>query len=331
MEMAKWVVIGGLGFIGSRLVKRLLHEEEEVVVVDNTVFTPVPPTVHKYQEKRYEFVYRTKFVKQHAHQRPGFALIQKSIISEMDVGKLNADYIIYAAGPSVPEIVHRNTMRGMTDMMGGVLNTLDHLINRDNTKNIVYLSSSMVYGDFQYTPIKEEHPTLPLEIYGTYKLTCENLFRNYQQRHGTPYTILRLSGVYGPGDGNGRVIETLMDNALKGIPLTVRDNMADFTHVDDVVDGIMRAARRTWAGTFNLSSGQGTKISEVAEHISNNLVFGTEINYVKEESWRPKRGALNIEKARNAFQYNPRYDWKTGANSYFEYLKRRQDLIYDKV
>ena len=331
--MAKWVVIGGFGFIGSRLVKQLLREEEEVVVIDDADFTPVPPTVDRYREKRYEFNYRTNFYP--ANSRKGrisaAEIVQKPIVSDIDVGKYNADYIIYAAGPSVPAEVHRNTMRGMNDMMGGVLNTLDHLINRDNTKNIVYLSSSMVYGNFQYTPIKEEHSTLPLEIYGTYKLTCENLFRNYWQRHGTPYTILRLSGVYGPGDGNRRVIEILMDNALKGIPLTVRDNMVDFTYVDDVVDGIMRAAYRAQSNTYNLASGRGTKISKVAEHISDKLVFGTEINHKPEVDWRPIRGALSIQKAHDDLGYRPQYTLEAGLNSYFEYLKRRQDLIYGKI
>jgi len=328
--MAKWVVIGGFGFIGSRLVKQLLHEEETVVLIDDAVFLPTPPTGHNYREKNHEFDFRTRFRNAPRH-RSALEIVQKSILSNLDLDLFDADYIIYAAGPSIPEKVLRSPTRGMNDMMGGVLNTLDHLVRSARTKNVVYLSSSMVYGNFEYTPIKEEHPTLPLDLYGTYKLACENILRNYHRMNDIPYTILRLSGVYGPGDGNGRVIETLIDNALKGKPLTVRDNMADFTHVDDVVNGIIRAARRGWSDTFNLSSGQGIKISEVAEHISNNLVFGTEINYVPETAWRPIRGALNIEKAQKAFQYNPRYDWKTGVNAYFEYLKRRQDLIYDKV
>ena len=331
--MAKWVVIGGFGFIGSRLVKRLIREEEEVVVIDDADFTPISPVVPNYREKRYEFDYRTNFYPANSVKGRISAakIVQKSINSELDISQYNADYIVYASGPSVPVTVHSKPKASRDQMMGGLHNVLDRLMGDRKTKNIVYLSSSMVYGDFQYTPIKEEHPTHPLELYGTYKLTCENILFNYWYRHHIPYTILRLSGVYGPGDGNERVIERLMNNALKGKTLEVRDSMVDFTYVDDVVDGIIRAALKAQSNTFNLSSGRGTKISEIAEHISDKLVFGTEINHIAEEDWRPVRGALNIEKAWKHFGYKPKYTLEKGLNTYFEYLKRRQDLIYDKV
>jgi UDP-glucose 4-epimerase len=330
MEMYKWVIVGGFGFIGSRLAKLLLDQGHDVVIIDDVSFTPWAPTVHRYREKRYEFDFRTKI--KHTISLPALQIVQKSVRDpKVDLSEYEADFIVVAHGPSIPKQVQREPISSRNNMMGSLEVILDSAITQPNLKNIVFLSSSMVYGNFGYTPIKEDHPTNPLEAYGIYKLTCEHMLRSYHHLHNVPYTILRLSGVYGPGDGNGRVIETLIDNALKGIPLTVRDSRVDFTHVDDVVDGIIRAAYRCKSDTYNLSSGRSAAISEVAEYIAENLIFGTEINYTEEESWRPERGALNIEKAQKTFQYDPRHKWEIGVDAYFEYLKRRQELIYGKI
>jgi len=319
--MSKFIIVGGFGFIGSHLAKKLIEEGEEVTIIDNSSFLPHPSTTDNYREKNYEFEYRVGALKS------GAVILQTELDGRIDIGSLEPDYVIYAAGPSLPGEINHSPYRGLEEMVGQILYCVDLLVRNIKIKNFVYLSSSMVYGNFEEVPIREDHSTNPIELYGTYKLTAENVIRSYHHKYKLPYTNLRLSGVYGPGDGNGRVLETLLDNAVKGRDLIVRNSIVDFTYIDDVVDGILQATLAAKNDTFNLSRGEGRKISSAAEFITESLAFGTKITYEPEEEWRPIRGTLDISKAKKAFQYYPKYPLEMGLKIYHDHIQKRAESI----
>ena len=319
--MSKFIIIGGFGFIGSHLTKRLIEDGEEVTIIDDANFLPHPSTTDNYREKNYEFEYRVRALKS------GAVILQTKLDERIDLGWLEPDYVIYAAGPSIPRKVNFNPHSGLEEMVGQVIYCVDVLAQASKVKNFVYLSSSMVYGNFEEVPVKETHPTNPIELYGTYKLTAENIIRSYHHKYDLPYTNLRLSGVYGPGDGNGRVLETLLDNVVKGRDLIVRDSIIDFTYIDDAVDGILQATLAAKNDTFNLSRGEGRKISTAAEFITESLAFGTKITYEPEEEWRPIQRTLDISKAKKAFQYYPKYPLEMGLKIYHEHIQKRAESI----
>jgi len=319
--MSRFIIVGGFGFIGSHLAKRLIEDGEDVTIIDNSNFLPHPSTTDNYREKNYEFEYRFQTVQK------GAVVLQSKLDGIIDLGALEPDYVIYAAGPSVPKKVNFNPHSGLDEMVGQVIYCVELLAQASKIKNFVYLSSSMVYGNFEEVPVREDHSTNPIELYGTYKLTAENVIRSYHHKYDLPYTNLRLSGVYGPGDGNGRVLGTLLDNAVKGRDLIVRDSIVDFTYIDDVVDGILQATLAAKNDTFNLSRGEGRKISTAAEFITESLAFGTKITYEPEEEWRPIRGTLDISKAKKTFQYYPKYNLEMGLRIYHEHIQRRAESI----
>lgn len=319
--MSKFIIIGGFGFIGSHLAKRLIEDGEDVTIIDDASFLPHKTTTDNYREKNYEFQYRVQSIQGKAE------ILQVRLDEKIDLGWLEPDYVIYAAGPSIPRKVNFNPHSGLEEMVGQVIYCVDVLAQASKIKNFVYLSSSMVYGNFEEVPVREDHPTNPIELYGTYKLAAENVIRSYHYKHNLPYTNLRLSGVYGPGDGNGRVIATLLDRAVKGKNLIVRDSIVDFTYIEDAVDGILQATYACKNDTFNLTRGEGRKISSAAEFIQENLAFGIEIISEPEEEWRPIRGTLDISKAKNAFQYYPKYRLEMGLKIYHDHIQRRKESI----
>jgi len=124
----------------------------------------------------------------------------------------------------------------------------------------VYISSSMVYGDFERGPIPEDATTNPKEIYGGMKLAGEQLVKVYSQCYCIPFTIVRPSAVYGPSDNNRRVLHTFLMNAIQGRVLRVENaetTSLDFSYVKDVGRGIRLAALspQGLGETFNITRG----------------------------------------------------------------------------
>ena len=327
--MSRYLIIGGLGFIGSSIAKELIEEGEEVFILDNFQFgdiqKAIPATIENFREKRWEAEYRINSLRGKCELIFGdYAWFPYTL-------KVNPDYIIVAAGPSIPKEVLLDPVPASRSMIGGTLNMLGMMKSPQgdsNLKKVVYLSSSMVYGDTMDSPISEDHPTNPIEPYGIFKLACEQLFKCYYFQDGIPYNIVRLSGVYGPGDGKGRVLERFLDQALKGQDLHVRNSIIDFTYIDDAVNGILKVLHHAKpTEIYNISKGEGRNLHSAADFISENLVFGVNIIPGEEEGWRPQKGSLDISKASREFGYYPKTHLETGLKIYFEHIRKRRDAL----
>ena len=127
------------------------------------------------------------------------------------------------------------------------------------------------------------------------KLMGEKLVEDYHRLGAFDYTIIRPTAVYGPSDGNRRVLRIFLENALRGKPLVVRgrDSRLDFTWVEDTAEGIVLATLRPEASkkVFNISRGVSRTLGEAASIIAE-LVPGTDIRYEDSDSRMPSRGAL---------------------------------------
>src|SRR5262249_31785189 len=128
------------------------------------------------------------------------------------------------------------------------------------TKRFVFLSSSMVYGNFMSESVDEEHPLNPIGIYGALKLSGEKIVIAYQQVFGLPYTIIRPSALYGARCVSRRVGQVYIETALAGGTLRIDGDGAeriDFAYIDDLVAGISGAIESPEAENqiFNLTYG----------------------------------------------------------------------------
>lgn len=140
-------------------------------------------------------------------------------------------------------------------------------------EKVVVASSACVYGQANFTPQPETHPTRPNWAYGVSKLAAEHYARLFAQDYGLRVTCLRYAITYGPREWYGRVVTMFLKRALEGKPLVVFGDgrqKRDFTFVSDTVrlHNLCLADRRSDGQVYNVSTGVGTTVNELAREVS---------------------------------------------------------------
>jgi nucleoside-diphosphate-sugar epimerase len=206
-------------------------------------------------------------------------------------------------------------------MMRGLINLLESA-KKHRIERFVYISSSMVYGDFE-DQVLEDAECRPQGQYGIMKLAGEWLVKDYARRCGFEYVIIRPSAVYGPLDVEDRVVAKFMIAAMRGQTLRVNGagETLDFTYVDDAADGIVSAATRIMSrnNTYNITKSHSVSLLEAAEMIVE-IVGSGQIEQRDRDADFPSRGALNIDRARTILGYDPQVDVREGFEKYYEWL-----------
>lgn len=178
----------------------------------------------------------------------------------------------------------------------------------------VYVSSSMVYGDFLTNPCTEEHPLRPKSWYGIIKAMVENDTR----KNSPSYSIVRPTAIYGPDDTNKRVVSLFIDKILKGETITIKsDSKYNFTHVKDCVKGIFLAANHKANDIFNICHSESYQLRELVQTIE--LVTNKKIDliYDKDENI-PIKGTLSCEKANRILGFIPNISLLKGIEDYVQ-------------
>jgi UDP-glucose 4-epimerase len=319
--MSRVLLTGGAGFIGSFVAKRLLDMGHEVALYDSFV-TYVYPLDKVYL---YNITKRMEGLKDKVH------IIRGSTADQDYLRRALFDYkpnrIVHLAAMPLANLAIERPEEAVQSILTGTMNLLQVARCLDSLERLLYISSSMVYGDFIKVPAPEDHPTDPKEIYGSMKLAGEMLTRAFGRLYGLDYAIARPSAVYGPTDNNRRVVSIFLENALSGKPLVVRgeNQFLDFTYVTDAAEGIITVAMHPDASgsVFNITRGRGRSILEVAEIVAE-LVPGTQVRVDEADEKVPSRGTLDITRARNILEYDPEVDVEEGIAMYLEFLKERR-------
>jgi UDP-glucose 4-epimerase len=234
--------------------------------------------------------------------------------------------VIHLASYPRAKIVHRDPLLGLDNIINGTVNLLEHCKNF-GVKRFVFVSSSMIYGNFE-SGVKESASTKPINIYGEAKLAAERMCKHYQQFSGVEYVIARPSGVYGPGDIPDRVVTNFYAKAINNQPITVHKGIGgvDFTYVEDAADGIIRCATLPGAAnlSFNISSGESTGLLDLANKIISITDSKSEIIEERRSSIYPSRGALDIQRAKELLDYEPKTSLLKGLNKYHEWYQENK-------
>ena len=316
--MAKILVTGGLGLIGHNIVQRLESQGHDVFITDiRTNYGLVPQA-----ELDYLLVERRKKIKtERIHQidiadRDGIAWLMRTY---------NPDTVLHLASFPRQKVVNVDPQRGSQTMSEGLLNLLEAAKNHQVCR-FVYISSSMVYGDFA-DDVVEDAVCNPQGQYGIMKLAGEWLVKDYARRTGMAYVIIRPSAVYGPLDVEDRVISKFILTAMRGGVIRVNGatETLDFTYVDDAADGIVAATlSRHINKTYNITKSHSKTLLAAAELAVQIVGKGT-IEVRDKDADFPSRGALNINAARQDLNFNPKVDIDEGFQIYYEWLK---DSVY---
>jgi nucleoside-diphosphate-sugar epimerase len=232
--------------------------------------------------------------------------------------------VIHLASFPRQKVVNANPQSGSQIMSEGLLNLLE-ASSQNQVDKFVYISSSMVYGDFVDDPdgAHESHATNPIGQYGIMKLAGEWLVRDYTRRTGMAHTIIRPSAVYGPLDVEDRVVSKFLLSAMRDGVLNVNggEECLDFTYVDDAALGIAKAAisDNTYNTTYNITRGRARSLLAAAELCIAIVGLG-HVQIKLPDSNFPTRGQLNTQRARLDFEFDPHVDIEQGFRNYHAWL-----------
>ena len=313
----KYLITGGLGFIGSKIIEKLSNDGHSVICVDN--------------KDTYDILTEGQLDKLIKWRTRDWDNKKVSVITgdllDRDVClrafKSRPDIVIHLATYPRAKIVDENPILGIPKVIGTTTNLLWHASNFE-TKKFVYISSSMVYGDF-VDGTREESDTKPQNIYGEAKLTGERLTKLFAKRDGLNYVIVRPSGVYGPGDLPDRVVSKFFRKAMNNetIELHNGENKVDFTYRQDAAYGIIKAASSEVANTsFNITAGNATSLRTLAETIIDITGSKSELQDIGMHKLYPLRGTLDISRAKDLLAYQPEFSLRQGLESYYDWIRQ---------
>jgi nucleoside-diphosphate-sugar epimerase len=313
--MSDILVTGGYGLIGHNVVRKLRDTKHRVCVVDTkTNYGIIPQDEIDYlMDERLKVTGATEY---YPHD------ISDRFLMNHAFRRFQPDIVIHMASFPRQKVVNANPAKGAKVMSEGLLNLLEES-KAHKVKKFVYISSSMVYGDFT-DDVTEDAECKPQGQYGIMKLAGEWLTRDYTRSCDLTHTIIRPSAVYGPLDVEDRVIAKFMLTAMRDGTLKVNGagETLDFTYVDDAANGIVAAtlSDNTNNKTYNITKSHSRTLLDAAE-LAVKIVGKGKIEVRDKDADFPSRGALNIDAARRDFGYDPKVDVEEGFQKYYEWLK----------
>ena len=308
------LITGGMGFIGHNVAAQLVAQGHTVRIVDNKTDYGIIP----FEELNYVMGERRKKI-------PTDVIVHEidieSPVVKFVFEQFLPEVVVHLASFPRQKVVNSNPQLGSRVMSEGLLNLLE-LSTQHRVQKFVYISSSMVYGDFD-DQVREDAECRPQGQYGILKLAGEWLVRDYSRRTGLRHVIIRPSAVYGPYDVEDRVVSKFLLTAMRGGEIQVNgaDECLDFTYVEDTASGIVNAALSesvTW-GTYNITRGVGHTLLDAAELAVRIVGRGT-IKINNRDFNFPSRGSLSTSAARRDLDYTPKFDIEEGFRNYYYWL-----------
>ena len=248
------LVTGGAGFIGSHIVDRLVGDGYRVRVVDNLSSGRIENIKHHLESNSIELIIGDL-------KDPQVAL---RAVEGVDT------VFHFAANPEV-RVSTTNPEIHFNENIVATFNLLEAM-RRKNMKELVFASSSSVYGEPEEIPVDENAPIRPVSVYGASKAACEALIHAYTKLYGIKAIVLRYANVVGPRLRHGVVwdlINKLLKNPTELEILGDGKQVRSYIYIDDAIEATIIAWRRTEASyeVYNIASEDWITVDEVAEEI----------------------------------------------------------------
>ena len=210
--------------------------------------------------------------------------------------------VLHLAWSSVPRTATQNPIEDVASNVIGTLNILEVMKKKKVNKFAFISSGGTVYGIPKYNPIQESHATNPISAYGISKLSVEKYARLYEQLYGINTLILRVANAYGPFQNfqKGQGVIGFWMNAIKdNKPINIIGNcntIRDFIYVDDLANAILQAWIKTEKGIFNLGSGKGVSLLELAQTLEKVIQRKLEILHLPSRGFDVPENVLDVSK-----------------------------------
>lgn len=320
-------LVGGAGFIGHNLALELQRLGAEPHVIDSLQVNNLgafsnatgDPNKTLYVQMVYERLnaLRDANVPLHIVDARDYHMLSRSL------GDIKPHAIVHLAAISHANRSNKDPYTTFDHSFRTLENALD--IARGDGVHFIYFSSSMVYGNFDGDAVSEDRHCNPLGIYGALKYGGERLVIAYNQVFGLPYTIIRPSALYGERCVSRRVGQAFIENALRGLPLSINGDGTDgldFTYIGDLMQGVILAIAKPEAynNVFNLTFGGARTLNQMVEIVKAHFP-GIEVKYQPRDALMPERGTLSVDKARKLLGYEPQWPLEKGFVQYIDWYK----------
>ena len=307
--MAKYLVTGGAGFIGSHLCETFLTRGHEVLCMDN-YSTGAKQNIGSFLKN------------------PRFRFIDHNVSRYIEVQE-PLDFLLHFASPASPVDYLELPIPTLKVGALGTHNTLGLAKSKD--AGYLLASTSEVYGDPAVRPQSEEYwgnvnPIGPRGVYDEAKRFAEAMTMAYHRFHGLNTRIVRIFNTYGPRMRlrDGRVVPNFIMQALKGEPLTVYgqgQQTRSFQYVDDLVAGINRLLESDHHLPINIGNPHEMTVLEFAEKIIALTGSKSTIAYKPLPEDDPQVRQPDITKARKILGWEPKVELEEGLIKTIEYFR----------
>jgi UDP-glucose 4-epimerase len=316
--MAKILITGGAGFIGSHLADGLANLDHEITILDN--LDPYYDVGIK--RKNLDIIMKSKNCR----------FVEGDILDEKLLGELvnEVDFIYHeAAQPGVRTSID-NPLKPNQVNVRGTLNVLE-AARKSLVKRVINASSSSVYGKVEYLPFDEKHPTQPLAPYGVSKLVAEHYCRVYHELFELPTVSLRYFTVYGPRMRPDLAIPIFTQALCKGNSPTIfgdGEQTRDLTFVDDIIAANINLLETDRAdGTvLNVGGGRRITVNQLYGHLRDITGSDVEPVYSNEIKGDAKHTLSNIELARELIGYEPKTTIEEGLKKFYQWYQKNGDF-----
>ena len=301
------VVLGGGGFIGGRLISRVVRDGGRVLGVGRGA----PPSIPS----------------------DAFEWLQVSL----DAGSFprlfqEGDTVYFLLGAGIPATSNADIPGDVARTLPILVAALEQACAAGVSRAIFASSGGTVYGPDAPLPTHESAPTDPISSYGILKLAAEKYFALYERNRGLRYTVLRIANPYGPHQRAGRgqgVIAEFMSRAIQSQPIELYGEGAtkrDFVHIDDVIDALLAAARYEGLHrVINIGGGTSRALREIVSAIENLRGARVTISHFPARTADAPVSHLDISRAALELSWKPQVDWQTGIRSTYDWFLHQED------
>ena len=298
--MARIVVTGGAGFLGSHICETLVGRGDEVVAIDNLLTGSVENISHLFGEK-------------------GFVFVEHDVTNFVHVSGPE-DAVMHFASPASPVDYLEHPIKTLKVGSLGTHKTLG--LAKDKGARYMLASTSEVYGDPKVHPQAEDYwghvnPVGPRGVYDEAKRFAEAMTMAYHRSHRVDVRIIRIFNSYGPRmrPHDGRVVSNFLVQALDGKPLTVYGDGSQtrsFCYVDDEVRGILALLDSDHVGPVNIGNPNEFTVLELAQRVLEVTGSSSEIVYEPLPVDDPTQRQPDISLARQVLGWEPRVPLEEG-------------------
>jgi nucleoside-diphosphate-sugar epimerase len=325
-------LIGGAGFIGHNLALELKRRGAKVEIVDSLQVNnlvqmstdnmdPVNRDLYLRMITERLDMLRAAEIPVHPQDARDYHALSRILT------QIKPQVIVHLAAVSHAGKSNKDPYSTFDHSLRTLENALDNA--RGRAEHFVFMSSSMVYGNFLTQAVSEDHVLEPMGIYGALKVAGEKMVVAYNQVFDLPYTIVRPSALYGQRCVSRRVGQIFIESAMRGLKLRVDgdgEERLDFTYINDLVDGICLTIEHPAARnqTFNLTYGSSRPIKDLVS-IVQRYFPKVEVERIERDKLMPFRGTLSVDKAKKLLGFIPKFPVETGFPQYVEwYLGLRE-------